>query len=83
MDRHLVSVKVGVKCEANQGMQLNRFSFYEQRIECLNAETVKGRGPVEHDELVPHHLFQNGPYFIDFLFDKAGSSPYVIRKFAL
>ena len=41
MNCHLVAIKVGVKSVTDQWVQLNRFSFDEHWLECLDTQTVK------------------------------------------
>src|SRR5690242_4562325 len=42
-------------------MQLNCFSFYQLRLECLNTKSVKGRSTVEQNRMPFQHVFQNIP----------------------
>ena len=37
VNRHLVSIEVGVERGTNQRVQLNGFTFYQYRFECLNS----------------------------------------------
>ncbi len=46
MNRHLVAVKVGVKCRADKRVNFNRFTFDQHRLKRLNTETVKRRSAI-------------------------------------
>ncbi|OQA12010.1 MAG: hypothetical protein BWY67_00579 [Bacteroidetes bacterium ADurb.Bin397] len=46
VNRHLVTVEIGVECSTHQWVQLNRFSFNQLWLECLDTQSVKGWGPV-------------------------------------
>ena len=63
MYRHLVAVKVGVVCGADQRVNANCFAFNEQRLECLDGEPVQGRGAIEQDGMAFGNFFQNVPHF--------------------
>ena len=69
MNRHLVSVKVSVECRTCERMKLNRFTFYENRFECLNTESVKGRRTVKHNRMFLDNAFEYIPYFRSYLFN--------------
>ncbi len=45
--RHLVAVKVGVEPFTNKRMQVNRVTFNEHRLECLNSHAVKRRSTIQ------------------------------------
>jgi len=40
MDRHLIPVEISVVSCAHQGVQLDRLSFYENRLKRLDAEPM-------------------------------------------
>ena len=61
VDGHLVAVEIGVESGAGQRMELNRFSFDQDRLKRLDAQTVERRRAVEHDRVVLGHLLQNIP----------------------
>ena len=69
MNRHLVTIKISIEGRTDQRMQLNRLSFDQDRFKRLNAQTVQGWGPVQHDRVFTDHLFQNIPHFRAFFFD--------------
>src|SRR5690606_8798428 len=58
---HLVTVEVGVKCSANQRMQLNCLTFDKDRFKCLDAQTVQRRRTVQHDRVFADNLFEDVP----------------------
>ena len=45
--RHLVTVEVGVKGRAHQGVQLDGLAFNQNRLKCLNTQAVQGGRTVE------------------------------------
>ena len=63
MYSHLVSVEVGVECGTNQRMQFDRFTFYQDRLKCLNTQTMQCRSTVQHNRMLFDYFFQNVPYF--------------------
>ena len=66
---HLIAVEIGVKSGTYQWVQLDRFAFDENRLECLNAKTVKRWGAVEKDAVILNDLLENvpdlGPFSLD------------------
>ena len=62
MDSHLVTVEVGVECGTNQRMQLNRFTFYQDRLERLDTQTMQCRGTVQHNRMLFDDVLENVPY---------------------
>ena len=63
MDRHLVSIEVGIEGCTYQWVQLNSFTFYKDWLERLNTKSVKCRGTVQHNRMLFDYFFQNIPYF--------------------
>ncbi len=61
MHRHLVAVKVGIISSTYQRMQLNRFTFYQNRLECLNSQSVKRRSAVQHNRMLLDNILQHIP----------------------
>jgi hypothetical protein len=49
MNRHLVSIEVGIEGSTNQGVDLDGTTIDKYRLEGLNAETVKGGGTIEEN----------------------------------
>ena len=70
MNRHLVTVKVGVKRSANQRVQLNGLAFNQHGLEGLNTQAVKCWRTVQHDRMLANHFFQNVPYDGFLVFNK-------------
>ena len=72
MDGHLVTVKVGVESGTYQRMQLDRFTFDQDGLESLDAQSVQGRRAVEHYRVFFDDILQDIPYsavyFLDQLF---------------
>ena len=66
----MVAVEVGVERGAHQGVQLDGFTFDQNRLERLNTQTVQGRRTVEHNRVFADHFFQNIPNFRHFLLDQ-------------
>ena len=59
---HLVTVKVGIEGSTHQRMELNGLALDQYRFECLDAQPVQGRRPIEHDRVFTDHLGQDIPY---------------------
>ena len=62
MNRHLVTVKVGVECRANEWVQLDGFAFNQDRLKRLDTQAVQSRRTVEHDGVLFDDLFQDVPH---------------------
>src|SRR5258706_12588115 len=62
MHSHLVTVKVSVESSTYQRMQLDSFSFYQLRLECLDTESVQRRSTVEQNRMSFQNVFKNIPY---------------------
>ena len=62
MDRHLVTVKVGVVSRTYQRMQLDRLTFYKDRLKCLNSQPVQRGGTVQHNRVLFDHFLEHIPY---------------------
>ena len=43
-------------------MQLDRLTFYQNRLERLDTQTVQSRRTVQHNRMLFDHIFQNIPY---------------------
>ena len=59
---HLVTIEVSVECGTNQRMQFDRFTFYQDRLKCLNTQTMQCRSTVQHNRMLFDYFFQNIPY---------------------
>ncbi len=68
MYRHLVTIEVCVVGCTDQRVQLNRLTFDQHRLECLNTKTVQCRRPVEQHRVFADHFSQDIPDFGGFLF---------------
>ena len=62
MNRHLVTVEVGVERGTNQRMQFDRFTLYQDRLERLDTQTMQSRGTVQHNRMLFDNIFQNIPH---------------------
>ena len=69
MDRHLVTVEVGVEGRADQRVQLDRLALDQHRLERLDAQAVERRRAVEQHRMFADHLVEDVPDFLAFLFD--------------
>src|SRR6056297_103601 len=78
MDRHLVSVKVGIVCGAYKRMKLDCLAFNQNRFKCLYSKPVQGRGPVEENRVSLYDLFKYVPYFFLASFYHAFGTFYVV-----
>ena len=63
MNRHLVSVEVGVERGTNQRVQLDCLTFYQYRLECLNSQSVQCRGTVQKNRMILNDVVQDIPDF--------------------
>ena len=61
VNRHLVTVEVSVERGTNERMQTNSLAFNEHRLECLNAQTVKGWSAVQEHGMFRDDLFEHVP----------------------
>ena len=62
MNRHLVAVEVRVERCTNKRMKLDRLTFYQDRLESLDSQTVKCRGTVQHNRMLFDNVFKNIPH---------------------
>ena len=63
MNRHLVTIEIGIECGTYQWMKLNCFTFYQNRFKCLDTKTVKCRSTVQHNRMLFDYIFKHIPYF--------------------
>ena len=61
---HLVTVEVGVERGTNERMELDGTAFYEDRLKCLDTESVERRSTVEHNRMILDNVFEDIPYDI-------------------
>ena len=61
VDRHLVTVEVGIERGADKRMDLDRASLNKDRIECLDAEPMQGRCPVQEHGVTLDHFLEHIP----------------------
>ena len=62
VDRHLVTVEVGVEGGADQRVDLDRLALDQLRLEGLDAETVQRRRTVEQHRVLADDLFEDVPH---------------------
>ena len=63
VNRHLVTVKVSIKRGTHKRMQLNGFTFNQDRLKRLNTKTVQRWRTVQHHRVLTNNLVQNIPNF--------------------
>ena len=39
MNSHLITIEVGIECGTNERMQFDCFTFYQNRLKCLNTQS--------------------------------------------
>ena len=61
VNSHLVTIEVGIERCTCQWVQLDSLTLDHLRLECLDTETVKCRGTVQHNRMTLHHILQNIP----------------------
>ena len=59
MNRHLVTVEIGVESCRYQWVKLDSFPLDHLRLECLNTKSVKRRRTVQKNWVSFHHILQN------------------------
>ena len=59
VNRHLVTVEVGVERSTCQRVQLDSLTFNHVRLECLDTETVQCRCTVEQYRVTLHDMFED------------------------
>jgi hypothetical protein len=59
MNRHLVTVKVGIEGGTGQRMQLDRVAFDKFWHEGLDPQAVKGWGAIQQDRVVANDFFED------------------------
>ena len=63
MNSHLVTVEVGIEGCTSQRMQLNGLTLDQNRLKCLDAQSVQCRCTVEHNRMLFDNILQHIPYF--------------------
>ncbi len=71
VDRHLVTVEVGVEGRADQRMQLDRLALDQHRLEGLDAEAMERRRAVQQHGMLADDLLEDVPHLGAFLLDHA------------
>ena len=61
MHGHLVAVKVGVVCRTHQRMDFQRAAFHQNRLKCLDAQSMQRRGTVQQHRMLFDDIFQYVP----------------------
>ena len=81
MYSHLVTIEVSVERGTNKRMKLDRLTFYKDRLECLDTQTMQCRCTVQHNRMLLNDVLKDIPYcrlklLYHFLgiFDVVGSS---------
>ena len=62
MNRHLVTVKVGIESGTDKRMQLNGLAFNQHWLKSLDTQSVQCRRPIQHNRVFTDNLFQNIPH---------------------
>ncbi len=61
---HLVTVEVRVERSTDEWVKLNRFTFDEEWLECLDTKTVESRSAVQEHRVFFNHFFEDVPDFL-------------------
>ena len=61
MHGHLVAVEVCVESCADKGVNLDSLAFDQDRLERLNAKSVKRWSAIQENRMFTNHFFQNIP----------------------
>ena len=70
MYRHLVAVKVSVKRCTHQRVELDRLTLDQDRLKCLNTQSVQCRCTVQHDRVLLDDLLKHIPHGLIQFLDK-------------
>ena len=62
MDCHLVAVEISIERGTHQRVQLDGFTFHQDRLKRLNTQTVQGRSTVQHHRMLFDYVLQHVPY---------------------
>ena len=62
MDRHLVTIEVGVEGRTYERVKFDGLTLDEGRLEGLNTESVQGRGTVQHNRVTLDDILEDVPY---------------------
>ena len=62
MYSHLVTVEVRIERGTYKRMQLDCLTFYQNRFECLNTQSVQSRRTVQHNRMLFNNILQHIPY---------------------
>ena len=81
MNGHLISVEVSVESGANHRMDLDGFSFNENRLESLDAQAVQGWGAVQKDEVMLDDLVEDLIGFFRFKLNHFSCRSHVVGIF--
>ena len=82
MNCHLIAVEVGVERRTNERVNLNRFSFDQNRLEGLNSESVQRRRAIEQHFFTFDHFFERIPNFAAILLDQFFGGLHIVREIA-
>ena len=74
VNSHLVTVEVGVERCTNEWVQVNSFTFNQNRLKCLNTQAVQCRRTVQEYWVFTNNFFQDIPNFNSFFFNHTFSS---------
>ena len=83
VDRHLVTVEVGVERRADERVDLDRLALDQDRFEGLDAQTVQGRCAVQQHRVFMDDFLQNVPDLGDHRLDHLLRGLDVLDRFAL
>jgi hypothetical protein len=62
VDGHLVAVEVGVEGRAHERVDLDGLALHEHRLEGLDTEAVKRRGPVQQNRVLLDDTLEDVPH---------------------
>ena len=71
MHRHLITIEIGIKSRADQGVNLNRLALDQQRLKSLNAQTMQGRRAIQEHRALADDFLEHFPDFRSFTLDNA------------
>ena len=79
MNRHLVTVEIGVERSTNQRVKLDCLALYKYRFESLYAQSVQSRRTIEHYRVLLDNIFKHIPDFCSYFFDHSLGALDIMR----
>jgi hypothetical protein len=69
MDSHLITIEIRIERDTSKWVEMDSLSFNEDRLECLDTESVKCWSTIQEDVLSFDDFFESIPNFFGIFFD--------------